>query len=226
MCNHECDRHEHDHESTLFQELMCHLPYSIFSVAFTLSAASILVYLSSMLGGGPQTMCYGADVMFHSFHFMHIVFAATGTYVAYMRFSRNFLAGMVVACFSSMLFCTMSDIVFPYLAGTIMGVHMQFHVCFFSELRNIIPFLMVGLLNGWVMSVSGAKQMAKFFAYSHVNHILVSSFASLFYLISQGCTDWYANIGIVFVFLLVAVVVPCTLSDLVVPMMFAKANAK
>lgn len=227
MCDHKHDDgHEHHHDATLFQELMCHLPYSIFAVAFTLSAASILVYLSTMLGGGPATMCRGAGVMFHSFHFMHIVFAATGTYLAFIRFSRNQLMAFLVSCVSAMFFCTVSDIIFPYLAGSIMGVHMQFHVCFFSELHNIIPFLAIGLLNGWVMGRSHAAQMAKFFAFSHVNHIFVSAFASLFYMISQGCTDWYNNIGIMFVFLIIAVVVPCTVSDLVVPMMFAKANAK
>ena len=76
------------------------------------------------------------------------------------------------------------------------------------------------------MSSSHASAQAKYFAFSHFNHILVSSFATMFYLISQGCTDWYANIGLVFLFLIVAVVVPCTFSDVVVPMLFAKANTK
>ena len=45
-----------------------------------------------------------------------------------------------------MLFCRI-------LAGKILGVHMEFHICFLSELHNVIPFLVIGLLNGSVMSL-------------------------------------------------------------------------
>ena len=59
---------------------------------------------------------------------------------------------------------------------------------------------------------------------SHAVHILISSLASVFYLVSHGFTNWYAHIGNVFLFLIIAVVVPCTLSDVVTPMAFARRD--
>ena len=60
---------------------------------------------------------------------------------------------------------------------------------------------------------------------SHVAHIFVSSLASTFYLVAHGFSNWYDNIGFVFLSMIVAVVIPCTLSDVVVPMTFAKAES-
>jgi hypothetical protein len=216
----------HSHEHSLTGELVHHLPYAIFSVAFALSVLSFLVYLS-FLGGAPtDVVCRGSDALFHSFHFMHIVFAATGTLITFYRFSKNILKGLLVGIFSATFFCTLSDVFLPYLGGSLMGVHMHLHVCFFTELHNILPFLFVGLFNGFIMSRHPGSQQGVYSIFSHFIHILISTFASMFYLVSHGCTDWYLNIGFVFLFLVVAVVVPCTLSDVVVPMAFARADKK
>ena len=61
---------------------------------------------------------------------------------------------------------------------------------------------------------------------SHATHIFISSLASTFYLISHGFTNWYVSIGNVFVLLIIAVVVPCTLADVVVPMTMARLGKK
>ncbi|HSW73672.1 MAG TPA: hypothetical protein VLG71_00810 [Candidatus Limnocylindria bacterium] len=218
--------HYHGHEHTLTGELVHHLPYAIFSVAFALSVLSFLVYLSFLGGASNDIICRGSDALFHSFHFMHIVFAATGTLITFYRFSNNIFKGLLVGLFSATVFCTLSDVFLPYLGGTLMGVNMHLHICFFSELHNILPFLFVGLFNGFVMSRHPGSHQGLFSIFSHFVHILISTFASMFYLVSHGCTDWYLNIGFVFLFLVVAVVVPCTLSDVVVPMAFARADKK
>lgn len=216
----------HGHSHSFMEEITHHLPYAIFSVAFGLAILSFLVYSSFMAGATDYVVCRGSNVLFHSFHFMHIVFAATGTLITFFRFSTNILKGFIVGCLSSAFFCTLSDVIFPYIGGTLMGVHMHFHLCFATELHNILPFLCVGLLNGFLMSRQHASKQVMFSLFSHFVHILISSFASIFYLISQGCTNWYTNIGIVFLFLVIGVVVPCTLSDVVVPMAFARNQKK
>lgn len=223
--HHNHDR-EHDHAHTLTEEIICHLPYAIFSVAFALAILSFLVYNAWLANVDDARICGGADVLFHSFHFMHIVFAATGTMITYLRFSSHVLKGLLISMLSAGVFCTLSDVILPYLGGSLLGVKMSFHMCFLSELHNILPFLFVGLLNGFVMSKHHSSKQWLYSIFSHFVHILISSFASMFYLIGHGCTDWYVNIGIVFLFLVIAVVVPCTLSDVVVPMAFAKADKK
>jgi len=223
--NHE-HGHEHTHNSLLIEELMCHLPYAMLSVALGITVLSFLGYgaLLACIAQGPIRK--GSWILFHSFHFMHIAFAATGTLVTYLRFSKNIFWGLVVSILTPSIFCTLSDVVFPHLAGKLLGVHMHWHLCFWGELHNILPFLFAGLVNGFVMSRHHSSKQTLFSVFSHFFHILISSFAAIFYLVSQGCTNWYDNIGIVFLLLVIAVVVPCTISDVVVPMMFTRAGKK
>jgi hypothetical protein len=112
--------------------------------------------------------------------------------------------------------------VLPYIGGTLLGVHMHFHACFFTEPERVIPFLIVGVVNGFVMSRHHESKQGGYSLSSHATHIFISSLASTFYLISHGFTNWYSAIGNVFVLLIIAVVVPCTLADVVVPMAMAR----
>lgn len=219
------EEHEFTHEHTITEEVICHFPYAVFSVAFGLAILSFISFIS-MCNLDSQATCRGAHLLFHSFHFMHIVFAATGTLITYFRFSKNVFKGMIIGALTAAVFCTLSDSVLPYLGGELLGVHMHFHLCFFSEMDKILPFLFIGLLNGYVMSKHHASRQAIYSIFSHFIHILVSSFAAMFYLVSHGFVNWADNIGFVFLFLIIAVVVPCTFSDVVVPMFFAKGDKK
>jgi hypothetical protein len=214
--NHREVHHEHDH--TIYGELVCHLPYAVFAAAFGLA---ILSFISVGQTDAAQ-LCKTANNLFHSFHFMHIVFAATGTLITFFRFSQNKVRALLVGIISPAIFCTLSDAIIPYLAGNLMGVQMKFHLFFLTEWHNIVPFFVVGLVNGFILSEHRQSKQEAYSLFSHVGHILVSSLASLFYLVANGCTNWFDSIGMVFIFLVVAVVVPCTLSDIVVPMMLAK----
>jgi len=215
---------DHDTGHTLYGELACHLPYAIFSVAAGLIWLSLISYVTTCLGGESEVSARGADVLFHSFHFVHIVFAATGTLITFLRFSKNWAAALLVGFASPAIFCTLSDVVFPYLAGRMLGVDMHFHMCFVDEITNVVPFLVVGVINGFVMSWHHKGRQVLYSIFSHVGHILMSSFASSFYLFSHGLTNWSENMGMIFMLLILAVVVPCTLSDLVIPMLFARMS--
>ncbi len=217
--------HGHGHNHSLVEELICHVPYAIFSVAFSLIVLSFLAYASQSVAD-PKMLKKGYKMLFHSFHFMHIVFAATGTLITYFRFSKNMLAGLVMGIISPTLFCTLSDSILPYLGGRALGVSMHFHMCFLTELPNVLPFLFVGILNGILMSWHSESRQSQYSLFSHFVHIFISSLASSFYLVAHGFTNWYSQIGSVFLFLIFAVVIPCTVSDVIVPMLIAKAHTK
>jgi hypothetical protein len=215
--------HYHDHEHTLNAELVHHLPYAIFSVAFALIILSFVTL--TFRATADTTLAHkGSLMLFHSFHFMHIVFAATGTLITFRRFSKNVVASLFVGIASPAIFCTLSDSILPYLGGRALGVNMSFHLCFVTELWNVLPFLFVGLINGFVMSKHHEANQKMYSIFSHFVHIFVSSLASTFYLVAHGFTDWYKDIGFVFLFIILAVVIPCTLSDVVVPMSLARAK--
>jgi hypothetical protein len=201
--------------------LVHHLPYAIFSAAFSLIVVGFVSFFAQGLLK-PAAAQSGYSMLFHSFHFMHIVFAATGTVITYRRFSKNFMGALLIGIFSPMIFCTLSDSIMPYLGGRALGVSMHFHLCFLTELANVIPFLVVGIINGLVMSSHHASRQGFYSVFSHFIHIFISALASTFYLVANGFTDWYVQIGFVFIFMIIAVVIPCTLSDVVVPMFWAK----
>lgn len=227
--SHVHDHHHQQHDHTVLGELFCHLPYAIFSVAFGLAILSFLSAITIGQAVDPRLAKKGAKILFHSFHFMHLVFASAGTLITFFRFSKSIPRALFVGVVSPSIFCMLSDAVLPYLGGRMLGVPMSFHICFVSELHNVLPFLLVGVLCGFVTRFGYDEQRPAHALTSHAAHIFVSSMASIFYLVSHGFTDWYTQIGLVFLFLVFAVVVPCTLSDVVVPMTIARmgrANEK
>lgn len=219
-----CQVHSHnDHDDSLLSELMCHFPYAIFSVAFGLIVLSLLEFLGLTRGAEGST-AKGMHMLFHSFHFLHLVFASTGALVMFSRYSNNIVKGLIVSLISALFFCTLSDIILPYAAGRFLGVSMRFHICLFSEMHNVVPFLGIGLLNGLVISKNNSVNKGLYSLSTHVGHILSSSLASLFYLVSEGFTHWYPQMGALFVMLVIAVVVPCTLADIIVPILVARSE--
>ncbi len=215
-----------------FHELAHHLPYGTLSVACALMLLSLIsVFLKpeivsevahshSHTGGCSHNS--DLDILFHSFHFTHILFAVSGSMMTFYRYSKNVIAGVIVGVISSSVFCTLSDVLLPYLAGIMFGVSMDLHICFFSELPNILPFLFVGALNGLVMLYIKEFQSERYSLQLHFLHTLISAMASIFYAIGHGFSDFYAYFGIFFLLILVAVVIPCTLADVVVPIICAR----
>lgn len=205
-------------------ELVCHFPYAVLSVALSMIAAGVLGYFS--FGASPEAVSKGSMILFHNCHFLHIVFAATGAVLTFFRYSKNVLKGLIVGAVSAIVFCVLSDVILPYVVGHIMGIDMQLHICFFSELSNVLPFLVVGVFNGWLLSQHKSGQQSFFSIWSHFAHIFVSSLASMLYTISHGMYNWHEYMGILFILLIIAVVIPCTLSDVVVPAYFAGMGEK
>lgn len=216
--------HEHghnlEHHASVFAELVCHLPFAVFSVALAMIVLSFVSYLDVASG---QSLAYR---LFHNFHYLHIVFAATGTVLIYFKYSKNVVLGFVVGLLVPAFFCTLSDAFLPYLGGSFVGLDMHFHWCFISHLDVVLPFLLAGIINGWAMSSHPTSSKLFYSVTFHFVHIFVSSMAAMLYLISFGFYDWWERMGFVFVFLILAVLVPCTMSDIVVPMLFARIKSK
>lgn len=220
-----CGSHEH-HQHSISDELITHFPYAIFSIAMGMIILSFLSFFTSFSSKEELILQTSGDVLFHSFHFMHIIFAATGSMITFFRFSKNIIIGFLVSAISSAFFCVLSDIIMPYASGRLLGVKMNFHFCFLSEIHNILPFLFVGLINGYFMSKHCSTKQSIYSLGSHFTHIFVSSLASLFYMVANGLTNWPDYMGPLFILLIIAVLIPCTLSDLVVPIWCATAGKK
>lgn len=206
-----------EHHHTVTEELWCHFPYAIASVAL-----SILVLSFMGLGTIDTTVLHS---LFHSFHYLHLLFAGTGAVLVFRKYSTSILGALLVGTLVPATFCTLSDSILPFIGGYYLGLDMHFHWCFLSHLQSVLPFLLVGILNGFAMSRHSKSQQLFYSQGSHFLHILISAMASMLYFVGFGFADWQHHLGFVFLFMIGAVLIPCTLSDVVVPMFFAKHTA-
>lgn len=219
---------------SFYHELLHHFPYATLSVALALMVLSLMnVFFhdgiaSIAIACSDHGCCHtsGLDILFHSFHFIHILFATSGTLVTFRRYSDKMIVGLSVGILSSMVFCTLSDVLLPYAAGRMLGIEMDLHICFVSELSNILPFLFVGLFNGWVMTQLPEFRTQTNSLFLHFLHTFISAMASIFYAVGHGLSDFQNYFGMFYLLMVVAVIIPCTLSDVIAPIFFARFVSK
>ena len=96
--SHACTNHQTHEHCSLTSEIMCHLPYAIFSAALGLIVISFLNFFGCFEAAVEHAHehaghSHGSGVfqLFHSFHFLHIVFAATGALITFSVFHRILL---------------------------------------------------------------------------------------------------------------------------------------
>lgn len=221
------DHHGHEHhDHSLADELIMHFPLSVFAVSLSLIGLSIMTALCS--GLDPARLADAFHQLFHSFHYLHIVFACIGTVLTFFNFSSSLLPAVIIGLISPAFFCVLSDVIMPYVAGQLLGFHMQLHVCFFTEYFNITAFLLIGLLTGLFLKahIDRGMESRSFLRVIHFSHILLSALSSLFYMVSHGYTEWTSQMGIVFIIMIICVVIPCTMSDVVTPITLARLGRK
>ena len=211
-------------------ELFHHLPFGTLAVALSLMILTI-IHVSGIGYAVPSFAAHagcccqennGMNVLFHSFHFIHILFAVSGAMMTFYRYSNRIILGMIIGVISSSVFCTLSDVLLPYLAGALLGMDMELHICFFSELSNILPFLLIGALNGLIMYHVRDFKTESNSLNLHFFHTMISALASSFYAVGHGFSDFYSYLGLFFLLILGAVVLPCTIADVVVPIFCAR----
>lgn len=218
-----------EHHHTVVEELLCHLPYAIFSVALAMvflsfigiSDAGAAHACADACGHNHGSMAYR---LFHNFHYLHLLFAGTGTILMFRKYSKNVVQGLAVGIIVPALFCTLSDAILPYIGGKIVNLNMELHWCFLQHLDTVLPFLLTGVLNGWVMSTHEKSRQLFYSLGFHFFHIFISAMASVLYLVSFGFHNWWEQMGFVFIYMIGAVLIPCTLADIVVPILFARVK--
>jgi hypothetical protein len=88
-------------------------------------------------------------------------------------------------------------------------------VCVVEHPTLVIPFAVVGVALG--LAASGGVMKSTLI--SHSLHVFASTMASIFYMVgSLGMVEWIDRLGMVFLFVVIAVMLPCCLSDIVYPL--------
>ncbi|MCK5579969.1 MAG: hypothetical protein KAJ18_01705 [Candidatus Omnitrophica bacterium] len=194
-------------------ELAEHLPYSIFSVMVGMLLMGVLSFLA-ILARAEHLLPQASKELFHVFHPAHILFSAVATTAMFVKHEKRLLKAVLVGFIGSITICGLSDIFFPFFGGVILGQKMQMHLCIINEPGLVFPFAIIGVLAGLLI----ANTIEHSTVYSHSAHVFVSSVASILYLISYGLYDWIHLAGGVFLVTVVAVVIPCCVSDVVFPL--------
>jgi len=197
----------------LREELLSHLPFSIFATVGGMMLVAVLTFIGEPFYG--QKLPEAFRELFHIFHPVHMLFSATATTAMFWRYERRVVKALIVGVLGALLVCGASDIVIPYVSGLMLGVEMGFHVCVIEHPGLVLPFTAVGVLAGFLAS----GHIVRATVFSHTVHVVISSSASLLYLVSFGLTDWTDNAGWVFIFVVLAVMIPCCFSDIVFPLL-------
>jgi hypothetical protein len=168
-----------------------------------------------------------SEAAFYTLHPLHVILSALVTTALYRRYSRGRLwAAVIIGYLGSVGIATLSDAVIPFLGGSTLNIGIGFHAPFLET--EAFPYLGV---SKWVVINSAAaigigigywKQTTKF---PHTGHVLLSTWASLFYFTAFGTAAWLPLLPIIFVFLFLAVWLPCCLSDIVFPLLFIRRVA-
>ncbi|UCG15551.1 MAG: hypothetical protein JSV19_09680 [Phycisphaerales bacterium] len=230
--------------AALYQELVHHLPFSVSAVAIGLTIAGIICFLAPL---DPGTSQHDEEVpvkahprasaepvidahadhdhhqhvspfrdLFHLFHPLHMLFSAAATTAMFWRYERRAVKAVVIGLIGAIGVCGLSDIVMPHMSLMMLRKAVPWHICVIEHPQMVLSFAAVGVIVG--LSASVGVRRSTFF--SHSLHVFSSTMASIFYLIGPfGHLGWIDSVGVVFLFIIVAVMVPCCLSDIVFPLL-------
>ncbi len=194
-------------------ELAHHLPYSIIGAMIALILMGVLTFFAVLMKA-ENLLPKATREFFHILHPVHILFSSVATTAMFWKHEKNIVKAVTIGFFGSILICGISDIILPFLGGIIFGANMIMHVCIIQKPLLILPFAIVGVLAGLLVT----KSVEHSTEYSHSAHVLISSLASISYLLAYGLQDWIHMVGGVFIVTVLAVMVPCCASDIAFPL--------
>lgn len=163
--------------------------------------------------------------LFYVFHPLHVLLSALVTAAMYRRHSAptekrrcNVLALLAIGYFGSIGIATLSDSLMPYIGEVILEMpYRHLHVGFIEKRWLISTMAVVGII------IAYFNPTTKF---PHSAHVLISTWASLFHiLMALGKGAGWIVYGAVFIFLFLAVWLPCCISDIVFPLLFVRQRS-
>ena len=202
-----------EHNGTTFKritgELKHHIPFTILG-----ALSGIVIMVIVVLGDIPSQISH---TVFYTLHPLHVLLSALVTTAMYIRYKKaKFWTAVLIGWTGSIGIATISDAIIPHLGRALLNIKIEFHLPFVEEWWiNLLA--LAGIAIGYI------KQTTKI---PHFGHVLLSTWASLFYFMAFGVADWIPLLPFIFLFLFLAVWVPCCTSDIVYPLLFIRKKPK
>ena len=197
-------------------ELKNHAPFTALG-----AVTGIIIMVIIIFGNVPSSI---SQNVFYTLHPIHVVLSALVTTAIYKKYSNGRIwTAILIGYFGSIGIATISDAIIPYLGGGLLNVKIGFHIPFIETEK--MPFIgiekwkvvnsaaLIGITIGYL------KPTTKF---PHSGHVLLSTWASLFYFTAFGIAKWIPLFHFIFLFLFLAVWIPCCLSDIAFPLLFVR----
>lgn len=192
----------------IVKELRSHAPFTVFGAV---TGIVIMVLFRNL----PADVSYNLFYVFHPAHIFLSALATASMYGLYKKGKYKLRMLLVIGCLGSVGVVTLSDSIIPYIGEALLRMpNREIHLGFIEKWWLVNPLAIAGGL------IAYFKPATKF---PHALHVLLSTWASLFHIIMAGSGS--LNPGsyiVVFIFLFIAVWIPCCMSDIVFPLLFVK----
>ena len=194
----------------IYNELKEHAPFTAFGAITGILAMFLFINV-------PPNISYNIFYILHPLHVLLSALATTSMYEFYKCKTNsrkcNIFVLLIIGYVGAIGIATLSDSIIPYLGETLLKMpHRSMHIGFIEK--------------GWIIHLSALTGIVIAYfrpttKFSHAGHVLLSTWASLFHMImaAQGLLSWTSYIAI-FLFLFLAVWVPCCVSDILFPLLF------
>jgi len=194
----------------IFNELKKHYPFTLFG-AITGIIIMILCYKI------PSETSYE---IFYILHPIHVILSALVTASMYKIYAKkvNPFVLILIGYMGSVGIATLSDSIIPYIAEIMLDLpNKGIHIGFIEKWWLINPLAFLGI------AIAYFNPTTKF---PHAGHVLLSIWASLFHImIALGTTLNISQAILIFIFLVIAVLIPCCMSDIIFPLLFVKRKS-
>ncbi len=199
----------------IINELRSHAPFTLFGA---LTGIVLVIVFRDI----PHDI---AENMFYVFHPLHLCLSAVVTAAMYRKYLAKepqgvklFLKVMIIGYVGSVSVGTLSDSLIPFWGEALLSMpHRHVHIGFVEKWWFINPLVTAAIVIGYKKPLTKSP---------HAFHVLVSTWASLFHMLmalDHGRSVPYLGI---FVFLFLAVWIPCCFGDIVFPLLFVPGEHK
>jgi hypothetical protein len=203
---------------TILIELKNHAPFTMFGAV---TGILCMILLRNLEYETSRRIFY----VFHPAHILLSTIVMTSMFELHSP-ARRLFGIFVVGFFGSVFLATLSDSIIPYIGELILGMQINPHG---HEHTSFVKEAHIGFIEAWYMVLPAAaigiltailRPRTKF---PHAGHILLSTWASSFHIIMamEGRLSVWNLVGS-FIFLFIAVWLPCCFGDIVFPLLFVK----
>ena len=187
----------------IIHELKEHIP-------FTAAATLVAVIITAFLLIKENLISYAIS-LFYIFHPLHIFFSSIVSATIFYKYKRKIFLALISSIVIAVVIGSISDIIFPYFGSLLFNIPISFHLPAIESPLLIFGVAFLGSTTGIILKKT---------KFPNFVHVLISVFASLLYIFAYSTEFSFLTIILIFIITSISVVIPCCLSDIILPIIF------